>query len=81
MVNQLQRGKRKIQKYVLIKKHTCEQPKGLERNQKVNKKIIWKWEHGNTICQNLWYAAHAVLWYMLIAINVYYKKKRSNSNK
>ena len=48
-------------KYVEIKQHTREQPLGQRRNKKGTYKIPQDKQKQNTIYQNLWHVAEAVL--------------------
>lgn len=67
------RRKLEIVKYVEIKQYAPEKPMGQRRNQK--RKIflnIEENEYGNTMYQNLWDAAKAVLRKKFIVANAYW---------
>ena len=58
------------------KQHTPEQTMCQRRNKKRNKKYLETNQNGNTIYQNIWDTAKAVLRGKFIVINAYIKKKK-----
>lgn len=51
------------------------------KNQRENSKIPVESENENTIIHNLWDVARRLLWGKLIAIQAYFRKQKTISNK